>query len=178
MKSIFVCLTMTNGIGECNMKSKRKNKGFTLVELIVVIVILSILVGVTLGGIYTYVNKAKLNTDINNANNIYSAMQVLLADDQLTKLALTDAKKGHGYQQFLEHKNNNDGSYVGGYMLVFKNNIPSVEQKYFWFENTDTFIDRCWVQGSADLGAWVVTIINIVLLWIKYQNYFLLVLRV
>lgn len=31
---------------------KKKNKGFTLVELIVVIVILAILVGVTVGGIY------------------------------------------------------------------------------------------------------------------------------
>ena len=31
---------------------KGNNKGFTLVELIVVIVILAILVGVTLGGIY------------------------------------------------------------------------------------------------------------------------------
>ena len=31
---------------------KQSNKGFTLVELIVVIVILAILVGVTIGGIY------------------------------------------------------------------------------------------------------------------------------
>lgn len=31
---------------------KQANKGFTLVELIVVIVILAILVGVTIGGIY------------------------------------------------------------------------------------------------------------------------------
>lgn len=31
---------------------KNKNKGFSLVELIVVIVILAILVGVTIGGIY------------------------------------------------------------------------------------------------------------------------------
>lgn len=37
------------------MVIRRGNKGFTLVELIVVIVILAILVGVTIGGIYMYV---------------------------------------------------------------------------------------------------------------------------
>ena len=44
----------------------RKNKGFTLVELIVVIVILAILIGVTIVGIYMYVGKARLNIDIHN----------------------------------------------------------------------------------------------------------------
>ena len=48
----------------------KKNNGFTLIELIVVIVIMAILIGVTIGGIYMYVGKAKLNTDINNAANV------------------------------------------------------------------------------------------------------------
>lgn len=53
---------------------KERNKGFSLVELIVVIVILAILVGVTIGGIYAYVNKARVNTDLNNANQIQTAL--------------------------------------------------------------------------------------------------------
>lgn len=57
-------------------KIKNSNDGFSLVELIVVIVILSILIGVTIGGIYQYVNKARINTDIHNAQEIKTALGV------------------------------------------------------------------------------------------------------
>ena len=59
------------------LEARKENKGFTLVELIVVIVILAILVGVTIGGIYGYVNKSRINTDINNASAITSTLSVL-----------------------------------------------------------------------------------------------------
>ena len=59
------------------ISKKKDNKGFTLVELIVVIVILAILVGVTIGGVYGYVAKSRTNTDINNASAIESALQVI-----------------------------------------------------------------------------------------------------
>lgn len=59
------------------ISKKKDNKGFTLVELIVVIVILAILVGVTIGGVYGYVAKSRVNTDINNAAAIQSTLQIL-----------------------------------------------------------------------------------------------------
>lgn len=59
------------------MSKEKDNTGFTLVELIVVIVILAILVGVTIGGVYGYVAKSRTNTDINNASAIESALQVI-----------------------------------------------------------------------------------------------------
>ena len=42
------------------------------------IVILAILIGVIIGGIYQWVNKAKINTDINNAKQLDSALSTAL----------------------------------------------------------------------------------------------------
>ena len=62
----------------------KRNIGFTLVELIVVIVILAILVGITVGGIYMYIGKAKLNTDINNLKSMCDTLdEVLLSDETM-----------------------------------------------------------------------------------------------
>ena len=52
------------------MKVKDKDSGFSLVELIVVIVIFAILIGVTIAGVFKYVNDARKNTDIHNAKQI------------------------------------------------------------------------------------------------------------
>lgn len=59
------------------INGRKENKGFTLVELIVVIVILAILIGVTIGGVFGYVNKSRTNTDISNASAITSTLSVL-----------------------------------------------------------------------------------------------------
>lgn len=61
------------------------------------IVILAILIGVTIGGIYQYVNKARINTDINNASSIESALSVLIGNDRVGKelqaMAMKNPKK-------------------------------------------------------------------------------------
>ncbi len=64
---------------------KKNNKGFSLVELIVVIVILAIIIGITIGGIYTYVGQSKKNTDIQNAESIMKVMSSLGADDRINE---------------------------------------------------------------------------------------------
>ena len=76
------------------ISKKKDNKGFTLVELIVVIVILAILVGVTIGGVYGYVNKSRINTDINNASAIASALAPITTNKNITVTeGVTDGKK-------------------------------------------------------------------------------------
>ena len=71
-------------------KSKKENKGFTLVELIVVIVILAILIGVTIGGIYQYVNKARINTDIQNCEQLQDSLYANWFQKDELVLHLTD----------------------------------------------------------------------------------------
>ena len=71
------------------LKKVKNNKGFSLVELIVVIVILAILIGVTIGGIYSYVNKSRINTDINNASSIQSVLAAVATDADVNKVFKT-----------------------------------------------------------------------------------------
>ena len=70
-----------------NISKTKRNDGFTLVELIVVIVILAILIGVTIGGIYRYVGQARINTDINNASTVDEVMSVAQTDEELYALS-------------------------------------------------------------------------------------------
>ena len=70
-------------------RKENKNKGFTLVELIVVIVILAILVGVTIGGIYGYVNKSRINTDINNASTLSSTLNAIVVNKDIANASVS-----------------------------------------------------------------------------------------
>ena len=99
-KNIFVLKKGTrkmNKLKELRNKVKKNNKGFSLVELIVVIVILAILIGVTIGGIYQYVNKSRVNTDINNAASIQSTLATIATDETVDKAITTPASGTNDY---------------------------------------------------------------------------------
>ena len=56
------------------------NKGFSLVELIVVIAIMAVLVGVLAPQFIKYVEKSKESTDIQNISSVGSALQTYFVD--------------------------------------------------------------------------------------------------
>jgi type IV pilus assembly protein PilA len=68
------------------MKEKR-NQGFTLVELIIVIAIIAILTVVAIPQYVKYVEKSEIATDKEIASSVESALHVLCADGTITVAA-------------------------------------------------------------------------------------------
>ncbi len=114
------------------MKSRKDNKGFTLVELIVVIVILAILIGVTIGGVMDYVNDARTNTDINNA----SALEKVVSSRLL--ISETLAENHDAYLPNNEKPEVNDGNAVIIYYWSTWGQLQKMDGNYYFVDETGT----------------------------------------
>lgn len=63
-------------------QKKSNNKGFSLVELIVVIAIMAVLIGVLAPTVISNIEKSKEAKDKNRLDNFYSAIQVAYGDEK------------------------------------------------------------------------------------------------
>ncbi len=64
-------------------KNRLNNKGFSLVELIIVIAIMAVLIGTLAPQYLKHARNARISTDITNAERIANAISVGIADGQV-----------------------------------------------------------------------------------------------
>ena len=107
------------------MKKIRNQKGFSLVELIVVIVILGILVAIAVPSLIGYINRANVSSDISAASGLQSAVMAYVmstnqVETDLNHTALYAALTGKDLQ---------DGDEKPDYVAYTEENWPVVKSR-------------------------------------------------
>lgn len=115
-----------------SVKSVKKDKGFSLVELIIAVVILGIISIVAIGGLYRWVTTARINTDVNNAREI---------NQNLPLVMLNSGVITNSYDTFKPTTSDtsiNDGNLVVFFHWKDRSTLQNINGDYWWYDESGT----------------------------------------
>lgn len=126
---------------------KLNNKGFSLVELIIVIAIMAILVGVLVPQLIKYIEKAKVANDTQIADTLHSAITYALMDPEV--LSATD-----GSSLWLDEFTTGDNGYGGPNEVLLYSGAYGASRLNCVFVEKVTEIAgfNPWTTDPADMG--------------------------
>ena len=144
-------------------KKKQDNKGFTLIELVIVVAILAILIGILAPQYTKYVEKARKAADASNMDDMVNAIKLYAADDahhlQATKYELIigfatgGTTEGTALNELSMHPGENDA----GLRAELQKEFPGWETKLItkskkWGENGSSASIKANITVNPDGG--------------------------
>ena len=128
------------------MKKRMDNKGFSLVELIIVIAIMAILIGIVGSQVIPYIEKSRISKDKDVVDTCYTALQAAVAKEGVKNiegatLADIDSKSGvTGLADEIKASIGNGISDDSKLSAKFGSNAYKNGKVLFWFDASSGFI--------------------------------------
>lgn len=94
------------------MKNIKKQKGFTLIEMVIVVALLGILSSIAIVQYGEVQKRAKENADFTNASNIATAAYLAINDEKLKTKVTIDDLKTNGYLTSIPKPQSVDGDFT------------------------------------------------------------------